>query len=519
MKILNKRPIVLFAVVMITAVLVLLYHNSFVLRTVLLCASGLGALVGLLIWLLHKNKTCKDIFSRIFIVSLAILFSVASVFTVQKLFERDYKEYNGYAIVSGRVAEVGEYTNTSQRPIILDNVTISATEFSKELYGKTRLVVLCDGSREDIFTVGSTLIANAKVGFSSFYFVGEYGLTFNYAAKNITCSGYASEANIEIVDKELSLNLSDKVKHKVEEIVSKSLDSEYQGLALGMLFGDKTTLDAEIAQDFSMVGIAHLLAVSGLHVGFLLAILLFICKICKLKGVPKFIIISALLVFYAYLCGFSTSVVRATIMCICMLYAGCRNKRYDSLNALAISAIINILVNPVGLTTVGFRLSYMAVLSIILLAKPLTKLFSKVFKPKMANTIATMLAVQVGTCGVLISAFKNITLVAIVANFVCIPVASFAYMVLFATICISLILPFANIVIYLFQFIMQIVVKFVHLLSGVKQVLFSSWQGVAITYASIPAMYLSSNYLFISKKVKSIVCIVLWAVITALLLI
>lgn len=518
-KILNKRPIVLFAICMLVFTFVLLYHNSFILRICLISIAGVLGVVGLLIYILHKHKTCKYIFSRIFIIALACLISVGGISMHEYLYNRDYSTYNGYAVVTGRVAEVGDFYNGNKKAIVLDNATVATSDFNKELKGKVRLVVICDQADEDIFVVGSSIVANSKISFASLYYKGEYGLSFTYAVNNITCSGYATEANISVLYKNLDLTLSDIVKNKVEDIVNGSLDAEYSGLALGMLFGDKSTLDSEISGDFSASGIAHLLAVSGLHVGFLLTILLLLCKLFKLKGVAKFIIISAILIFYAYLCGFSVSVVRATIMTICSLYAGCRYKRYDSLNALAIAVVLITLISPFSITTVGFRLSFMAVLSIILLARPIAKLLSKIFKDKLANTIATMLAVQIGTSGIIISAFNNISAISIVANFISIPIASLAYMVLFITVGISIIMPFANIVVYLFQFIMQVVVKFVHLLAQVKLFMLASWQGKAIMYTTISAMGISSNYLFINKRAKLIVAICLWISVLILLLI
>lgn len=517
MKILNKRPIVLFAVLMVAIVLILLYHNSLTLKICLLSV-GLGvAIISLIVYILVKNKICKYVFSRLLIAGICCAISVGTICTHEAIYNRDYREYNGYATVSGRVAQSGDFYNGNCREIVLDNVSLHTENYNQDLHGKARFTVLCDLADEDIFVVGTNIVANAKISYAKLYYKGEYGLSFNYAINNITCSGYIVETNIEIITGELDLSVPDKIKNKVSQIVEHGLDEEYSGLALGMLFGDRDTLNTDVANDFSATGIAHLLAVSGLHVGFLLTILLLFCKLFKIRGVAKFTIVSALLLFYAYLCGFSISVVRATIMAICMLYAGCRYKRYDSLNALAIAAILVTLIMPFSITTVGFRLSFMAVLSILLLTRPLSKLLSKIFKDKMANTIATMLAVQIGTSGVVISAFKNITLVGIVANFVSIPLASAAYMILFVTIIISLILPFANIVVYLFQFVMQIVVKFVHLLAQVNILQFKAWQGTAIMYSSLPTMYLSSNYLFFNKRIKAVVCIVLWVAISVLL--
>lgn len=510
MKIFNKRPIVIFAVSMVVLVLVLLYHNSLALSICLLAIAGVLFPTSLFVFLICKGEITKYIFSRFCIVSLAFILSIGTIFVNEKLYLRDYNDYSGYATVTATVSEVGDMYANNKRAVVLDDASVDTIDFSQKLKGKIKLVIICDEYDDSIFEIGKVWVATAKISFAQLYYKGEYGLSFTYAVKNITCSGYAIQSNIDVVSDELNLHLKDIVKRKVTEIVEENLDEEFSGLALGMLFGDTSLMNDQIKEDFSATGIAHILAVSGLHVGFLFAILSFICKLCKLKGFPRFIVISILLIFYAYLCGFSISVIRATIMCMCMLYAGCRFKRYDILNGWALALAFSCIFMPLDVTTLGFRLSYMAVLSIILLAKPLTKLLSHIFKDNMANTIATMIAVQIGTSGILISAFSNVTVLAIVANFVAIPIASFAYMVLFVTLVIALVLPFAGILVYLFQFVAQIIVKFVHLLAPVSALPLLSWKGSVITYVSIGAMYMSSNYLFVNKWARLAINCALW---------
>ena len=510
MKIFNKRPIVLFAIFMVAFVLLLVYHNSFALR-VCLFTGGLVLLIsGIVLYFLIKKPNCKFIFSRIFIVGLASIISLLGVVTSESIYNRDYIDYSGYATVSGTIIEVGDVYSGNKRKVVLNNVNVVTSNFQKDLYAYTSLVVLCDGNTDNLFVVGANMVCNAKISFSTLYYVGDYGLTFSHKLNNITCSGYTVQQDVVVVADKLDLSVKEKVKQKAKELIEYSLDEEYVGLALGMLFGDRSLLVEDLSFDFSASGVAHLLAVSGLHVGFLVAILMFICKLFKVKGLLKFILVSICLIFYAYLCGFSASVVRAVIMSMCMLYAGCRLKRYDSLNALSIAVIINLIINPFSIASIGFRLSYMAVLSIILLAKPIAKLFSKFLTDKLANTFGTMLAVQVGISGVFVTAFKNISVVTVIANFVSIPLASLAYMILFITLGISFIMPFAKIIIFLYQFVMQWVVKFVHLLAQVNTLVISSWQGSVFTWLSIPTMVVSSNYLFANKKLKAIICSVLW---------
>ncbi len=518
-KILNSRPIVLFALVMLGVIYTIIYNNFFALRLWLAVCATVLFVAAIVFIIIFKNKTFRYVVSRISIFSLAIICGIGCVCMHEMLYSRDDISYSGYAVVSGRIAEVGDLQVNNYRTIVLDNVTITSDDISSKLNYKTSLNIICDGNNDEIFVVGKRVDVYAKVSPMALYYVGDYGLTFYSYLNGISYSGYATESNISVVDDTIKLTLSERVKNYITSIVENNMDEEYSGLAVGMLFGDKSGINDDIYSSFSTSGIAHLLAVSGLHVGFLLALLLGLAKLCRIKGIFKFLLISVLLVFYAYLCGFTISVTRATIMSICMLYAGCRYKKYDSLNALAMALIIVLIINPFSCSTVGFKLSFIAVLSIILLSRPLTNLFGKILKPKMAATLAVMIAVQLGIASVQIIYFKNITLLALVANFVCIPLASIAYELLFVTLIVSLILPFMSFSVYIFEFVMQAVVKFVLIISRVSTLQLAPWQGSAVLGLSLPAMYLSSNYLFVKNLPKKLICGALCLAILIILLV
>lgn len=517
MKIFNKRPIVLFALVMMATVLAVIYHNFFVLKICFLSFAAVLLIVGTIFLSAIKKDILKYVFSRFVVVALAVFVSLASVEISQVLYTRDYSEYSGSAIVSARICEVGEEYGGNKRRIVLDGVHVEATNLSKDLHSRLSLVVFLDANDPETFVVGKQIDAVCNISFASVDYESENGKTFFYKNKNISAYGFVYENAITVVDESLNLTLQERVQQKVEAILKENLDKEYVGLAQGMLFGDKSSTNEQIYSDFSSSGIAHLMAVSGLHVGFLVALLSFILKLCRVKGIFKFAIISTILAFYAYLCGFTVSVVRASIMAVCLLLAGIRNQKYDSLNALALAFIIIVSISPYSIVTPGFVLSFVCVLSIILLAPIFTRFFKKFLYHKFASTIAVLLAVQIGSMSVSAFVFKHITFTAVVSNFVSIPIASIAYMLLFASVALAFLVPVLGINVYLFEFVMQAVVKFVHLLApyGLFEIL--SWKGSALVASQLPAMLVSSDYLFAKKPVKIVLCVGAWAVFLTIL--
>ena len=516
-KILNPRPIALFGVVMLASLYLVIYLNYFNLRISLLVLAAAIAGIGLILLIFVKSKKFRYVVSRISIFGLAIVCAIGCVTLAEIAYGRDNVDYSGKALISGRVADASDLDDRDYLRVVLDDVTISTDQFSKKLKYKASIVILCDKASDDTFMVGKRLDMFGKISFAKLYYKSNNKLTFYYYCHGISCSGYALEENVSVADSNLKLTLSERIKLRAEELISRGVDSEYVGLAQGMLFGEKSGLDPQISQSFSAAGVSHLLAVSGLHVGFLLSLLLLVAKLVRLKGICKFFVLSGIIIFYAYLCGFTVSVTRASVMCICSLYASCRYKRYDSLNALAVALIIVMVINPFSITTLGFKLSFGCVLGIILLAPGLSRVFGKILKPALAKTLAVMVSVQIAIIALQISEFKNITFVALVSNFITIPIASLAYMLLFVTLAISFVMPFMAFSIYLYQFVMQAAVKFVMIVSKVKALPLAPWKGTAILSLQLPAMYLSSNYIFGGGWWRKGVTAALWLAIVVLL--
>ncbi|GAB3182609.1 hypothetical protein GCM10027291_53810 [Telluribacter humicola] len=153
-------------------------------------------------------------------------------------------------------------------------------------------------------------------------------------------------------------------------------DDSY-ALVKAMLLGRREDLRSNLVDSFTLSGAVHVLSVSGLHVGIFFAIISWALGWLRRIRYGKymyFVVLSLLLFFYALVTGLPPSVQRATLMCIVWVAAQTIQRRHESINTLAISAFAILLVDPDALFTVGFQLSYLAVLGIILFYKPLDNL-------------------------------------------------------------------------------------------------------------------------------------------------
>jgi competence protein ComEC len=137
--------------------------------------------------------------------------------------------------------------------------------------------------------------------------------------------------------------------------------------SLAFLLGERSYINPKIKADFSKVGLIHILAISGLHIGMLLLLLRFLCRplsIFKHARALEFVIIVFSLLCYALLTGLSASVLRAVTMYIFVAIGILWKHQIPLLNALVASALLLVCIDPFCLFTVGFQMSYAAVFSI-----------------------------------------------------------------------------------------------------------------------------------------------------------
>lgn len=229
-------------------------------------------------------------------------------------------------------------------------------------------------------------------------------------------------------------------------------DPVVSDLILAMVLGDTSTMPEAIQKEFRGTGTFHLFSVSGLHVGILSVILWYILRTFSVpQSVAAFIIIPALF-FYALMTGFQAASVRSAIMASIVLAGFFFNRQPILLNSLCAAGFLILLFDTNQLFNAGFQLSFSVVAIILLLAKALTITFKKPFQPDpfipnklltswqifvmrrgyaLAALVAVSLAAWIGSLPLTLHYFNMISLSAIPANLVAVPL-SFAIMVVAA---------------------------------------------------------------------------------------
>lgn len=173
-----------------------------------------------------------------------------------------------------------------------------------------------------------------------------------------------------------------------------------EGFALlaGLLFGEKNYIDEDAYEGFRQSGMAHIFAVSGLHVGLLYAVLLKLTRTWR-KDVSFFLMLG-ILVTYAALSNFSISVLRASGMTLAALLSGPLRCRYDLTSAASGAALLLMTANPYQLFDAGFQLSFLAAYSLGV-ALPFVELRTKALADRYKKAWITSLSAVLGPCAVI----------------------------------------------------------------------------------------------------------------------
>jgi competence protein ComEC len=207
-------------------------------------------------------------------------------------------------------------------------------------------------------------------------------------------------------------------KYDYEQRLISALDDESAEMLAGILFGDDSLMDDETKESFQKNGIAHLLAASGLHVGFVYGLVNVLMR--KPKTVAGNIPVILILVMYAALAGFSPSVVRAVFMIIVYIVGKVKHRRYDFLTCTSFCALVLLIYEPANLFASGFQLSFMAVFTLSIVMKRVEGLTAGMYKAMgdkraviakpVIGTLTGMAALQLGMMPLTVYHFHYVSL-------------------------------------------------------------------------------------------------------------
>lgn len=199
----------------------------------------------------------------------------------------------------------------------------------------------------------------------------------------------------------------------------------------GILIGDRSEIPFETKEAFINSGVMHILAVSGLHVGMIILIVISLLTALRIPEKTKIITTCFILIFFVFLTGQSPSVVRASVMGVILLSSLLLERKIDIFNSLAVAAIILLFFDAKQLFHPGFQLSFAAVISIVLLYPKISSI--EKFIPQKIRQLdvskfliglaAVSFSAAIGTLPFTSYYFGKISIIGLAANLLIVPLS------------------------------------------------------------------------------------------------
>ncbi len=263
------------------------------------------------------------------------------------------------------------------------------------------------------------------------------------------------------------------------------------GIAEALLIGYTNDLDKDLVQAYSNTGVVHIIAISGMHLALIYVLLVWVFAkiplINKSKWLQLVLILSCLWLF-SILTGASPSVLRAAVMFSCIAVGKTYFKQASIYNSLAASAFVLLCYNPYYLWAVGFQLSYLAVLGIVIFQKPIYNCFYTKNKwvDKTWQLVSVSTAAQLLTFPVCIYYFHQFPNLFLISNLIAVPLSALILYVEIALIALSWI-PFA--VTWLGKLVTGLVWVMNRMILWINDLSFAVWENIPATVLSTGLLY------------------------------
>lgn len=294
----------------------------------------------------------------------------------------------------------------------------------------------------------------------------------------------------------------------VKENMQKSMPQKDQQLLFAMIFGGYSDIDDITIDNFSTVGLVHILSVSGAHVAMIAGFSLYLLRKIGLGSKKSTVITCCCIVFYAALAGFSLPVVRAVVMCIALLVGLLLERRSNKSNIFIIICILMLIYEPRWLFDISFQLSFLAVAGIIYLSEPIKEKLS--FLPNVVSSgLSITLSVQISTLPLVAYYFYQIPLLSFLANLLILPILELCLLVSLVGLFVYLVLPVIGSVLFIVaSLLLGIAVRFTELLASFDLAVFfipnmPDW--FWICYYLMVMLFFSLLPIYTSFKIRKIV--------------
>jgi len=334
--------------------------------------------------------------------------------------------------------------------------------------------ILLNVPNSSIFSYGTWL--NIKCKLQSPGIIQDFDYGKYLAVKNIySVCYYADQVNILSIKqfnpwqkfRQLLLN----IKYKTKKIIDQSMSQPQNEILSAMILGLRKGIPQTILVDLRKTGLAHIIAISGLHISIVLGLLLGFFIFIGFKRKHAFYLATLSLILFLMLIGFRASSLRAGFMGFVALWALNSGRLNKSFNALLLVASIILLINPqLLLADIGFQLSFLAVMGIIFLGDHINNFLTYIKIPEsfaVKTSLMMTLSAQILVLPLIIYYFGNLSLIAPLANVLVLPILPLIMILGFLQSLLGFIfLPLAKLIGYLTQELISWIILISHKLAN-----------------------------------------------------
>lgn len=380
------------------------------------------------------------------IVFLAITLSTI-MFNFHEKTEKEYeflKEIKNFTAVA--IENEQRYENYSA---IVANVEIEGVSFKSKIY---------------FVNQGQLLRPDDEISGVAYVYQPSYSSGFDreiyYKSNGINVLISASDTKIKYNNSMGILRISNDIRYAIEQKLDEKFDFDTSSFVKALVLGDKSDFDYEFEADVSKAGISHILAVSGMHVGFLASLCMLVFG--KRNGG---IFAGIFVTMFLFIVGPSPSILRAVIMQYMIIIAWFIKRENSSKVSVWVAFVLLIMFEPYVMFDVGFILSFMSAISIIYLYEPVynaIKCKNEFINKFIYSSLAISVAVTGTTTFALFYYFGYISTVMVISNILIIPIVAVLFplciIYIFAILLPSGILfPFTKIIQFLVLIIREII--------------------------------------------------------------
>ncbi len=224
-----------------------------------------------------------------------------------------------------------------------------------------------------------------------------------------------------------------RLRERGNKILSGALNPPEAAIMQAVLLGERSYIPRDLNDLFVKTGTAHILAISGLNVGVVVAVFFLALRMLPVKHTRQYHLTMIFALGYMLVTGASASVVRATLMVIVFLGGFVLERETDSVNSLAFAAFLILATDPMGFFDIGFQLSFVSVLFILILyprllerCSSLTDRFPQKFFRYAVESFVLSLTACLGVAGLIAYYFEIVTPLTVVANLFVVPLSTAA---------------------------------------------------------------------------------------------